>query len=870
MKTLGAVVFLCVLLTGCGGGSSGGGNQPDDPTYSIGGTISGLDGTVVLQNGGADNLTRSTNGVFTFPAELDSGDTYAVTVLTQPAGQICSVSNGSGTVGSADITNIDVTCVDNPEGSFSVGGNVSGLDGNVTLQNNGGDGLNVNANGSFTFSTPIVTGNLYSVTVASQPAGQICTVVNGSGTIGDANVTNVAVTCVDDEEPVPSFTIGGNITGLTGSVVLQNNAGDDLTRTTNGAFTFAGEIDSGSTYAVTVLTQPAGQICTVTSGSGTVGSANVTNVAVDCADDTGGDIDNADLASLTLSAGSLDQIFQPNQLAYTSTQAFLVTELQITPTAAAPGATITVNGNAVTSGEASAPIALSEDDETTITIVVTAADGTTDKTYTIEVTREDGGAFAQRAYLKASNTGINDLFGWSIAVSGDGNTLAVGAPQETSTATGINGDESINTANNNGAVYVFTRSDEVWTQQAYVKASNTGPGDQFGISVALSGDGNLLAVGAHLEDSAANGVGGDQSSNGSPDSGAVYIFGRASGIWAQQSYIKASNTNANDWFGSSVSLSSDGNTLAVGAEREASSATGVNGDEIDNGAGNSGAAYVFVRSSGTWSQQAYVKASNTGANDRFGYSLALSADGNTLAVGAYQEDSSATGIGGIQTDEVPASNSGAAYVFTRSGTNWNQQAYVKASNTGAGDLFGTSIALSRDGNTLAVGAPGEGSNTTGINGDQFNNSAGSSGATYVYTRSVGEWTQQAYVKASNTGGNDRFGQHVALSGDGNLLVVGAYLEDSNAIGIDGDQANNLAIDSGAAYLYTRASGLWTQQTYVKASNADAGDYFGATTAVSDDGSAFAISAYREASSTTGVDGDEGNDDAALSGAVYIF
>ena len=129
--------------------------------------------------------------------------------------------------------------------------------------------------------------------------------------------------------------------------------------------------------------------------------------------------------------------------------------------------------------------------------------------------------------------------------------------------------------------------------------------------------------------------------------------------------------------------------------------------------------------------------------------------------------------------------------------------YVKASNTGADDQFGGSVALSADGNTLAVGAIWEASNATGINvpGGQTDNSAGSSGAVYVFTRSGASWTQQAYVKASNTGASDEFGYSVALSADGNTLAVGAYLEDSNATGVNGDQTDNSASASGAVYLY---------------------------------------------------------------------
>jgi trimeric autotransporter adhesin len=127
--------------------------------------------------------------------------------------------------------------------------------------------------------------------------------------------------------------------------------------------------------------------------------------------------------------------------------------------------------------------------------------------------------------------------------------------------------------------------------------------------------------------------------------------------------------------------------------------------------------------------------------------------------------------------------------------------YVKASNTGAGDEFGWSVALSADGDTLAVGAPLEDSNATGVNGDGANNDASNSGAVYVFTRAGATWAQQAYVKASNTGANDRFGHSVALSADGDTLAVGAYFEDSNATGVNGDQDNNAASNSGAVYLY---------------------------------------------------------------------
>jgi hypothetical protein len=203
-------------------------------------------------------------------------------------------------------------------------------------------------------------------------------------------------------------------------------------------------------------------------------------------------------------------------------------------------------------------------------------------------------------------------------------------------------------------------------------------------------------------------------------------------------YIKASNTggaSGNDYygddFGYSVALSADGSTLAVGAYLEDSAATGIDGDQGDNSAGHAGAVYVFVWSGTAWSQQAYLKASNTDPADYFGASVALSADGSTLAVGAFIEDSAATGVDGTQSDN-SAGWAGAVYVYTRSGTTWSQEAYVKASNTGADDHFGFSVALSGDGSTLAVGATGEDSTATGIGGDQTDNSANGAGAVYAY------------------------------------------------------------------------------------------------------------------------------------------
>jgi hypothetical protein len=460
----------------------------------------------------------------------------------------------------------------------------------------------------------------------------------------------------------------------------------------------------------------------------------------------------------------------------------------------------------------------------------------------------------QQAYLKASNTGSGDWFG-SVAVSG--NTVVVGAFGEDSSATGVNGNQNDNSALDSGAVYVFTRSGTIWSQQAYLKASNSEAEDRFGTSIAIDGD--TVVVAARAEDSNATGVNGNQNDNSATDSGAVYIFTRSGTSWSQQAYLKASNMEANDRFGSSVAVSGD--TVVVGALYESSNATGVDGNQNNNLALNSGAAYVFTRSGTTWSQQAYLKASNTEGSDWFGYSVAIS--GETLVVGATHEDSNAGGVNGSQSDN-SATNSGAAYVFTRSGAIWSQQAYLKASNTEASDDFGVSVAI--DGDTVVVGAQWEDSNATGVNGNQGDNLAADSGATYVFTRGGTTWSQQAYLKASNTNESDNFGASVAIDGD--TLMVGAVSEDSNATGVNGNQSDNSAGSSGAAYVFTRSGTSWDQQAYLKASNTEASDYFGSSVSVS--GDTLVVGAHFEDSNATGVNGNQADNSATDSGASYVY
>ncbi|VAW45024.1 probable outer membrane secretion protein -Rhodobacter capsulatus [hydrothermal vent metagenome] len=461
----------------------------------------------------------------------------------------------------------------------------------------------------------------------------------------------------------------------------------------------------------------------------------------------------------------------------------------------------------------------------------------------------------QQAYIKASNTGSDDGFGFAVAISGD--TLVVGARFEDSGATGVNGDETDNSMDNTGAVYVFTRTAGIWSQQAYLKSSNPDDGDFFGSAVAISGD--TIVVGARNEDSSSNGVNGDDTDNSMSNAGAVYVFTRVAGIWDQQAYIKSSNPDMTDFFGISVAVSGD--TLVVGAHFEDSNATGVDGDGSDNSSSQSGAVYVFTRTVDTWSQQAYLKASNTDSSDRFGNAVAIFND--TIVVAAENEDSNSTGIDGDQANNL-APASGAVYVFTRTAGIWSQDAYIKASNTENVDQFGISVAIS--GATFVVGANLEDSSASVVDGDEADNSAISSGAAYVFTLAQEGWRQQAYLKASNTETVDIFGSSVSISGD--IVVIGAVNEDSNSTGVDGDQVDNSANQSGAAYVFTRAAGVWSQQNYLKASNTESLDNFAQSVAIS--GDTLAIGALRESGGSTGIGGDETSNAENSSGAVYVF
>ena len=515
----------------------------------------------------------------------------------------------------------------------------------------------------------------------------------------------------------------------------------------------------------------------------------------------------------------------------------------------------------------------------------------------------------QVAYIKASNTEAYDHFacgggnqghtGTSISLSGDGNTMAIGAPFESGGARGVNGNQNDESTYAAGAVYVYVRQGDAWTQQAYVKASNPGQSDHFGSSVALSRDGNTMAVSAPWESSAATGINGNQGDDSIPQAGAVYIFTRTGNTWTQQAYIKAANTGRagqgavpgdGDQFGYSLALSGDGQTVAVGALTEDSAAQQINGNAADDSANSAGAVYVFTRTGNTWAQQAYIKTSHMEAGDDFGFSVALSFDGNTLAAAAFDEDGAGRGIN--PPHDNGSQNSGALYVFVRQGGMWTQQAYIKGSKGETSDGFGFATAISDDGNTIAVGSGDEACLTPGIDppgcADDAPPLRGANiwvGAAYVFVRTGTTWSEQTFIKANNARPFNSFGARLALSGDGNTLAISSYLEDNTGRGVrppmvvpfllqdiinSWREHREEAEESGAVYFFTRSGSTWTNGAYIKGANTDAGDEFGSAVALSGNGRMLVVGAHTEDSAAKGINGNQDDNSADDSGAAYVF
>ncbi len=375
----------------------------------------------------------------------------------------------------------------------------------------------------------------------------------------------------------------------------------------------------------------------------------------------------------------------------------------------------------------------------------------------------------QEATLLASDGAEMDYFGISVALTADGSRALVGAYSD-DTARGTDA----------GSVRVFVRSGLTWTQEATLLAPDGAGDDRFGQSVALTADGSRALVGAYLDDTA-----------GGTDAGTARVFVRSGSTWTQEATLLAPDGAETDYFGISVALTADGSRALVGAY-------------FDDTAGgtNAGTARVFVRAGSTWTEEATLLAPDGAANDLFGISVALAADGSRALVGVPYDDTA----GGV--------DAGSARVFVRTGATWTEEATLLAPDGATEDFFGYSVALAADGSRALVGANRD-DTIGGVN----------AGSARVFVRSGSTWTEEATLLAPDGATDDGFGDSVALTADGSRALVGAPLDDTAGV-----------TNPGSARAFVRSGSTWTQEATLVAPDGTAYDDFGNSVALTADGS----------------------------------
>ena len=385
-------------------------------------------------------------------------------------------------------------------------------------------------------------------------------------------------------------------------------------------------------------------------------------------------------------------------------------------------------------------------------------------------------------------------FGYSVSISTDGNYIAVGARQEFA-----------NSSNWGGAAYIFTRSGSTWTQQARLVGSTVSTDYRFGSSVSINSDGTYLLVGAYSKNY---------------NVGTAYVFTRSGSTWTQQAEIPSPTTSA-DLFGLRSAINSTGDLVAICAQSNPGATSSYT---------QSGAVHVYSRSGSTWTLQQTLRASDENTHWRFGRSVRFNSDGTYIIVGAPM---SSAGVG-----------NGAAYIFTRSGSTWTQQAKITAVDGEVLDQFGDSVSINSDATYAIVGAQQE---------DTGGNAAG---AAYIFTRSGSTWTQQQKIQSSDIQASDLFGSGVSMNDNGDYVLVTAYGEDGGA----GDPINA----AGAAYVFNRSGSTWTQIRKITTSEAQATDTLGnnGSSSISGDGKYVIIG-------SNGEDGGAG-DPLTSAGAAYIY
>ena len=408
---------------------------------------------------------------------------------------------------------------------------------------------------------------------------------------------------------------------------------------------------------------------------------------------------------------------------------------------------------------------------------------------------------------------------------------------------------------------ILMKSNVTLNQIAKLEASDAAANDHFGSSVSISADGTVALIGSL-----------DDDTNSAYDTGSAYIFENSDGKWTQAAKLIASDVKSADHFGSSVSISADGTVALIGSFYDDT-----------NSAYDTGSAYIFENSDGKWTQAAKLEASDAAANDHFGSSVSISADGTVALIGSFYDDTNS------------AYDTGSAYIFENSDGKWTQAAKLIASDVKSADHFGSSVSISADGTVALIGSFYDDTN-----------SAYDTGSAYIFENSDGKWTQAAKLEASDAAANDYFGSSVSISADGTVVLLGSRVDEASAgagigsayvfenndlmwehttdlepsnvkkfdyfgssvsISADGTVAligssgydTNSAYDTGYAFIFENSDGKWTQAAKLEASDAAANDYFGSSVSISADGTVVLVGS-RVDDASTGIG----------TGTVYVF
>ncbi|MGJ8665005.1 MAG: hypothetical protein ACSHW7_01445 [Patiriisocius sp.] len=403
---------------------------------------------------------------------------------------------------------------------------------------------------------------------------------------------------------------------------------------------------------------------------------------------------------------------------------------------------------------------------------------------------------AEITLLQDNPSNAGQYLGADVSINAAGTVMALSKPRISS--------------NSPASIIIFEKINNEWQEsQEIVPSLST---NFYGMDTDIDAEGNTLVVGAYSK---------------------VFVYENSNGTW-QETQVLDSPSGYNDYFGLAVSMADDGLSFATSAIRNTSDAIGINGDFTASGGSFTGGVYLFEYDGLDWNLDTYFGPGSNPQNViHFGWNLALSGDGNTLAATSISERGAGTGV-----DADPsiggASNSGALFVYKKNGGNWAFNKYIKAHNAETEDRFGSSVAISQNGNTIAVGAPQEDS----FEGKAFNqnenyptdNYKGNTGAVYIFDYDNGAWQQTAFIKNSNNDISDNFGlSSVAFNATGTILAVAAPYEDSFKEGVfDESSDDNIYSNSGAVYLYEKRQGNWTFINYVKPKKEATNLYFGAT------------------------------------------